>query len=254
MDIIDEEITADVKFAQIPHWVLELPLTDKAVRLYAILSKYADNEDRTSYPGRGTLAKLMRCHRTSVDRAVEELMAAGCISKQRRVVDGRYTSSLYTVHRIPPRSTSEGSRTHATTPVAPMRLPPSHPCDIELEPKNVEPKNIEKPKQTSMKDDWQPEPANWQTIIARHPNLDCQTELDNFRDHWIGKGERRANWNASLRTWMRNAEKWQRVNPADPPKNKPANVGPNGRTFCDQCRASWAQHDQLYCDLQGGDE
>ena len=93
MDSIDEEITADVKFAQIPHWLLELPLTDKAIRLYAILSKYADNEDRTSYPGRGTLSKLMRCHRTSVDRAVEELMQAGCISKQRRVVDGRCVGS-----------------------------------------------------------------------------------------------------------------------------------------------------------------
>ena len=60
-----------------------------------------------------------------------------------------------------------------------------------------------------MKDDWQPEPANWQAIISRHSDLDCQTELDNFRDHWIGKGERRADWNASLRTWMRNADKWK---------------------------------------------
>jgi predicted transcriptional regulator len=251
MESTDDDVTADVKFAQVPHWVLELPLTDKAVRLYAILSKYADNVDRTSYPGRGTLARQMRCHRTSVDRAVQELIEAGCIAKQTRVQDGVFTSSLYTVHRIPPNV--RGSRTHATTPVAPTRLPPSHPCDIELEPKNVEPKNIETPKQKTMKADWQPEAANWQAIIGRHPQLDCQTELDNFRDHWIGKGERRADWNASLRTWMRNAEKWQRVNPADRPKNKPANVGPNGRTFCDTCHAAWAEHDTLYCQMRSAE-
>ena len=135
MSSIDESVTTDIKFATIPHWLIELGLSDKAFRLYAILSKYADNADGTSYPGRGTLARLMHCHRSSVDRAVEELVTAGCITKQVRVKDGRYTSSLYTVRRIPP------SRTHAATPVAPVQPPPSHPCDIELEPENVEPEN-----------------------------------------------------------------------------------------------------------------
>jgi hypothetical protein len=65
-----------------------------------------------------------------VDRAVEELIALGAVTKQRRVSDGKYQSSLYTIRRIAP------SRTHATTPVAPVQRPPSHPCDIELEPKN----------------------------------------------------------------------------------------------------------------------
>jgi hypothetical protein len=136
MSSIDELVTTDIKFATIPHWLIELDLSDKAVRLYLILSKYADNADGTSYPGRGTLARLMRCHRSSVDRAVEELVNAGCITKQVRVQDGRYTSSLYTVKRVPP------SRTHAATPVAPMQPPPSHPCDIELDPKNVEPEEL----------------------------------------------------------------------------------------------------------------
>jgi DNA-binding transcriptional regulator YhcF (GntR family) len=135
MSSIDESVTTDIKFATIPHWLIELDLSDKAFRLYAILSKYADNADGTSYPGRGTLARLMHCHRSSVDRAVEELVEAGCITKQVRVKDGRYTSSLYTVRRIPP------SRTHAATPVAPVKPPSSHPCDIELEPENVEPEN-----------------------------------------------------------------------------------------------------------------
>jgi hypothetical protein len=151
MSSVDESVTADVKFAQIPHWVLELPLSDKAIRLYAVLSKYADNADRTSYPGRGTLARLMGCHRTSVDRAVQELIEAGCITKQVRFKEGRYTSSLYTVRRIPPSSTDGGSRTHATTPRSADATTSSHPCDIELEPLNVEPEELlaDKPPESS---------------------------------------------------------------------------------------------------------
>ena len=135
MESLDDNVTADVKFSIVPEWLIDSGCTDKALRLYVVLARYADNDDLTAYPGRGTLAKRMGCHRTSVDRAVEELIELGAISKQQRVADGKYQSSLYTIRRIAP------SRTHATTPVAPVQRPPSHPCDIELEPKNIEPKN-----------------------------------------------------------------------------------------------------------------
>jgi len=135
VESLDDNVTADVKFSIVPEWLIDSGCTDKALRLYVVLARYADNDDLTAYPGRGTLAKRMGCHRTSVDRAVEELIELGAISKQKRVKDGKYQSSLYTIRRIAP------SRTHATTPVAPTQPPPSHPCDIELEPENIEPKN-----------------------------------------------------------------------------------------------------------------
>jgi len=135
MESIDDSVTTDLKFSMVPEWLIDSGCSDKALRLYVVLARYADNDDLTAYPGRGTLAKRMGCHRASVDRAVEELIALGAVTKQRRVSDGKYQSSLYTIRRIAP------SRTHATTPVAPVRRPPLHPCDIELEPKNIEPKN-----------------------------------------------------------------------------------------------------------------
>jgi hypothetical protein len=130
MASIDDSVTSDLKFSMVPEWLIDSGCSDKALRLYVVLARYADNDDLTAYPGRGTLAKRMGCHRASVDRAVEELIALGAVTKQRRVSDGKYQSSLYTIRRIAP------SRTHATTPVAPVQRPPSHPCDIELEPKN----------------------------------------------------------------------------------------------------------------------
>ena len=136
MSSLDDSVTADIKFSIVPEWLIDSGCSDKALRLYVVLARYADNDTLTAYPGRGTLAKRMGCHRASVDRAVEELVKLGAITKTVRVKDGKYQSSLYTVRRIAP------SRTHATTPVAPMQPPPSHPCDIELEPKNVEPEEL----------------------------------------------------------------------------------------------------------------
>jgi biotin operon repressor len=135
MTSLDDNVTADVKFSIVPEWLIDSGCSDKALRLYVVLARYADNDDLTAYPGRGTLAKRMGCHRASVDRAVEELIALGAVTKQRRVSEGKYQSSLYTIRRIAP------SRTHATTPVAPVQRPPLHPCDIELEPENIEPEN-----------------------------------------------------------------------------------------------------------------
>ncbi len=61
---------------------------------------------------------------------------------------------------------------------------------------------------TSMTADWTPDPTNLEALKAKHRTLNVTAELEQFRDHWISKGERRADWNASLRTWMRNAERW----------------------------------------------
>jgi Mg-chelatase subunit ChlI len=118
--VSDDKVTTDLKFSMVPEWLIDSGCTDKALRLYTVLARYADNDDLTAYPGRALLAKRMGCHRASVDRAVEELVNLGAITKTQRVADGRYTSSLYTVHRIR-RIPQQPSHTHATTP--------THPCD-----------------------------------------------------------------------------------------------------------------------------
>lgn len=76
---------------------------------------------------------------------------------------------------------------------------------------SLEPSKNHKAERTSkMTETWQPNPDNLATIKDKHPTVDVARELENFRDHYISKGERRADWNASLRTWMRNAEKWSK--------------------------------------------
>ena len=128
-----ESVTTDIKFAIVPEWFIDSGVSDKAFRLYTVLAKYADNDSGTAYPGRGALAKRMGCSRSSVDRALEELISVGAVSKQRRSQDGRWTSSLYTVYKVGPRLTGGGSPTHATTPSPTGATTSSHPRRKELD-------------------------------------------------------------------------------------------------------------------------
>ena len=79
--------------------------------------------------------------------------------------------------------------------------------------------NQVKKKTSAMTEAWEPESDNRNRIATKHPSINLERELDNFRDHYISKGERRADWNASLRTWVRNAEKWAK--PKGQPEPKP---------------------------------
>lgn len=107
-------------FALIPEWVLDAEISDRAVRLYAVLGRYADNAGE-SHPSRTTLAKRVQCSRDSIDRAIRELEGVGALSAEPRYEDDeeggrRQTSNLYTILRLPGRTVAEGG---GGTPAAP---------------------------------------------------------------------------------------------------------------------------------------
>ena len=91
-------IRLDRRFAIIDEWLLDLPVSDRAIRLYAILARYADNETHKAYPSRATLADRLNCSLASVDRAATELVRHGAMSKQLRP----NSSIIYTLHTTAP--------------------------------------------------------------------------------------------------------------------------------------------------------
>lgn len=66
-----------------------------------------------------------------------------------------------------------------------------------------------KKRKTSMVEDWQPDQDNLDRLRERYPKLNLEVEVSKFRDHWLSKGETRADWNAGLRTWVSNAETYR---------------------------------------------
>lgn len=92
-------IVTDNHFSVIPHWVIFSGISDGALRLYAILQKYADNSTGKAFPSRATLAKDTHKSPDSVDRYIKELRDLGALKVTQRRKSGTKVcySNLYTV-------------------------------------------------------------------------------------------------------------------------------------------------------------
>lgn len=114
----------NARYAVIPEWILDADISDRAVRLFGILDRFAGTNDG-AWPSRSTLAKRLRnCSVPSVDRALAELEAIDAITVERRKrADGSFTSSLYrlwpTNMELPTTSLLRG---HLVSPVRPPSL------------------------------------------------------------------------------------------------------------------------------------
>jgi hypothetical protein len=93
---MEQSIRLERRFAIIDEWLLDLDISDRAVRLYAVLARYADSETHKAYPSRDTLAERLRCSTKSVDRAAQELVEFGAMTKQHR----HNSSIVYTLRVV----------------------------------------------------------------------------------------------------------------------------------------------------------
>ena len=94
------EVDTDLKFSIIPEWLLDADISHVAVRVYAIIARYADNQTLTAWPSRATIAERAKCTVKSVDRAVAELIQLGALGKELRNDHEGQKSSLYTLKRV----------------------------------------------------------------------------------------------------------------------------------------------------------
>lgn len=106
----DDLTVEDHRFAIVPEWIIDAPLSDCAFRVYAVLLRYGQTSGQRM-PSRATLAR--RLHKRSVDtvdRAMKELVALGAV-----VVERRRDGSQNLTNRYHVRTSCRG-RTGAATP------------------------------------------------------------------------------------------------------------------------------------------
>jgi len=85
-------------FVIVPEWVLMLPITATALRVYCVIRKHSDAKTGECFPSRKTIAAKARCSVASVDRCVKELVENGALKVRRRKNKaGDWTSNLYTL-------------------------------------------------------------------------------------------------------------------------------------------------------------
>ncbi len=101
-------------FAQVPERLLYDPdISSTAVRVYAVLLRKGDSPDNC-FPGHAWIGERIGKAERSVKRPIDELVAAGWITKQRRRNrHGGYTSNGYTIHGEPHRAQERGGSTTA---------------------------------------------------------------------------------------------------------------------------------------------
>jgi hypothetical protein len=145
---MSEFIDSDIRFSIVPEWVLDASVSDRAVRIYALIARYADNDTLQAFPSRETLAKRAGCHVKSVDRAITELQTVGALIKSHRRSGDAYQSNLYTVRRIPGHlRTPESPGGDTTVPRVGTRESLGGDTGValtittELEPEELEPLN-----------------------------------------------------------------------------------------------------------------
>ena len=101
------------RFTQVPNQVWDLPVSDKAVRVYGIILTY-DWMDDGARPGIETIAARGRMSRSKVGRAITELVEAGLLKVEPRFGGPGGKQPLPNRYHFPPlpeasdRSTGEG--------------------------------------------------------------------------------------------------------------------------------------------------
>lgn len=99
-------------FATVPEWVLYGELSDRAVRLFAVLQRH--DGDNGAFPSRKRLAQILACSLDSVDRAVKELEVHKVIIRHKRFSDaGGQRSNLYELRLGVAASMRPANRTDA---------------------------------------------------------------------------------------------------------------------------------------------
>ncbi len=201
---MEQSIRLERRFAIIDEWLLNLDISDRAVRLYAVLARYADSETHKAYPSRATLAERLRCSRASVDRAALELVDAGAMTKKQR----HNSSIVYTLQVSSPMTM--GVLTHDEGGSSPVTRGVITGDELtrttELEPDNYIEKKSKKA--TSIPDRFALSDSLREAMVARHPSLELDDQLDAFVDFHTAKGSVFKDWDAAFRTWCRNAVKF----------------------------------------------
>lgn len=100
--------SGDYRYVALPQWALFMPLSDAALRVYALLLAHVNSTDgdQVAWPQQQSLAAMLGRHRNTISRAIRELVQAGLVTVtvERYGPNRSRRRNVYTVHTNPPDS------------------------------------------------------------------------------------------------------------------------------------------------------
>lgn len=115
------------RFVIVPEWIIDAEISALAVRTWAVLRSYADNDTGLAWPSRSTIARRCGVSVDSIDRALKELVKAKTVKIiRRRGKNGEPLTNLFrlVIHTVaaPKRRPSrKGKATSSRTGAARTR-------------------------------------------------------------------------------------------------------------------------------------
>ena len=220
---MNDTLTAELRFSIIPEWILDSGISDKAIRLYCVLARYADNETHRAYPSRDTLAQRMECSKASVDRAAQELIDVGAMTKQQR----HNSSLVFTLRVSSPMQRGVITDDEGGSSLLMRGVVTDDDLTIttELEPENYSERATQMPK------DYKPN----ENFAERFPDLSIEDEFEAFCDYHLARGSKFKDWDRAFGTWCRNAVRFAKPKTVVHKQElKPAAEGPGKREWAKQ--------------------
>lgn len=196
---METKIRSDRRFAIIDEWVLDLDISDRAIRLYAVLNRYADKDTNKAFPSRQTLADRLRCSPKSVDRALDELIQFGLLKKQQR----HNSSLIFTLVTPVSRGVDSGDQGGWT----PVTRGVDTGDDLTRTTKR-EPKNDNHLTRPTNADEYEPSKEFLEKLAIDFPGVRLDSQLEKFRDHHMAAGSTFKIWDRAFRKWIRQASEW----------------------------------------------
>jgi len=122
-----------------------------------------------------------------------------------------------------PNTKHDASPRLSIVPSTNEAAPVEHPTRPVPTTSNEVVRESRKKRATALPHGWMPDRAVIDAMRAECPAVDVEAEHRKFADYWLSKGERRADWTATWRNWIRRASETRRPAAAERP------VMPNGR-------------------------
>lgn len=200
--------------------------------LLVLLAESADRDTGTCYPGRKTLARLMRSSERTVQRTIQVLIDSGEMSV--KLQGSPLGTNLYTLSAALLRgdknvSLKEATETGGDEIVSPYgsrgdeSVSPGGDRNVaggetEMSPKpSVEPSVVnrkEKPsvsRKARLPDHWCLSDQDREYAASEGLSVaEIEAEAEDFRDYWLAKGDARMDWAASWRSWVRKSKTFNR--------------------------------------------
>lgn len=196
---MEAKIRGDRRFAIIDEWVLDLDISDRAIRLYAVLNRYADKDTNKAFPSRQTLADRLRCSPKSVDRALDELIQFGLLKKQQR----HNSSLIFTLVTPVSRGVDSGDQGGWTPVTRGVDTGDDLTRTTKRQPKNDN--HLTKPTNA---DEYEPSKEFLEKLAIDFPGVRLDSQLEKFRDHHMAAGSTFKIWDRAFRKWVRQASEW----------------------------------------------